>query len=121
MLEDLQDFTEWIDKQLDEDARIVGEANALPEMTTGLPRFHVAPLVATHVERFADPARVLNEIDTKRLIIRWHYLRPASAESRPGSEDWECGTCGQPFPCKTLRLLAAPYWRQPGYREEWRP
>ncbi|MFR0354157.1 DUF6221 family protein [Streptomyces sediminimaris] len=31
------------------------------------------------------------------------------------------GSTPQRFPCRTLRLVAAPYAGRPGYREEWRP
>ncbi|MFD5795582.1 DUF6221 family protein [Streptomyces diastatochromogenes] len=118
MLEDLDD---WLLEQVEEDARIVGEAHASPEMMTGLPRVHTVAPVAAHIAHFADPARVLDEIDVKRLIIRWHRHRPASTDSQPNPEGWECATCNEQFPCKTLRLLAAPYGGRPGYREEWRP
>ncbi|MCZ4513497.1 DUF6221 family protein [Streptomyces sp. ActVer] len=64
-----------------------------------------------------DPARVLREIDAKRQIVRWHYRRPAPKWDLDGVEGFECATCDQQFPCKTLRLLALPYADRPGYAE----
>lgn len=32
-----------------------------------------------------------------------------------------CGVDAETWPCPTLRLLAAPYVANPGYRPEWAP
>lgn len=37
------------------------------------------------------------------------------------TEDYAGGLDGDPYPCKTIRLLALPYAGRPGYLEEWRP
>jgi len=69
-----------------------------------------------------DPARVLREIDAKQKIVRWHYKRPGPKWDTPDAKGFECATCDQEFPCKTLRLLASAYADRPGYEaEEWAP
>jgi hypothetical protein len=115
------DFEQWLLDQIADDARVVGEAHASPEMMTGVPLPSATPSVAAHIARFADPSRVLSEIDTKRLTVREHYMWPNSESDTPEAEGWECGICKQPYPCQTLRLLAAPYWDRSGYREGWKP
>jgi hypothetical protein len=74
---------------------------------------------AGHIVRH-DPARVLARVRANRRIIDVH-------ESYGGYGE-HCQTChqhdnlaGDPWPCETLRLLAAPYGEHPGYRPEWRP
>ncbi|MFJ1995293.1 DUF6221 family protein [Streptomyces asiaticus] len=72
---------------------------------------------AEHIVRFADPARVLREIDAKRRIIAEVVPEARKAEAMI-NEEWGSGsdTDGD-----LLRLLALPYANRPGYREEWRP
>ncbi|MFI0768606.1 DUF6221 family protein [Streptomyces sp. NPDC021218] len=85
-----------------------------------MPGYEVARARALHIAEH-DPDRVMGEIDAKRQIVRWHYRRPAPKWDTPKAEGFECATCDQQFPCKTLRLLALPYADRPGYREGWRP
>jgi hypothetical protein len=54
-----------------------------------------------HIARW-DPARVLAEVEAKRAILAHHELH------------------AEPFPCRTMKLLAQPYADRPGWREEWR-
>ncbi len=73
-----------------------------------------------HMARW-DPARVLAEIEAKRAILREH----ASSEG----DNPVCGRCAfhraaarcrpVPFPCLTVRLLAAPYAGRPGWHGAW--
>jgi hypothetical protein len=63
---------------------------------------------ATHIARW-DPARVLAECESKRMIVAEH----------PGTE--ACACCDYLAPCPTLRLLALPYAGRPGYQETWQP
>lgn len=64
-----------------------------------------------------DPARVLREIDAKRMIVAAHERRPM-----PNGDSADCAQCwGAVWPCPTLRLLALPYAAKPDYREEWAP
>ncbi|MFE5958908.1 DUF6221 family protein [Streptomyces rubiginosohelvolus] len=72
-----------------------------------------------------DPARTLREVEAKRQLLDEH----------PDVNDGSCGTCvdgkwgypthggssPQPYPCRTLRLLALPYSDHPGYEKAWRP
>ena len=67
---------------------------------------------------YLSPARVLAECEAKRRIVGLHFaVTPYSV----------CGECGEPdaypapWPCSTLRALAAVYSAHPDCREEWRP
>lgn len=83
--------------------------------------------VADHIARH-DPARVLREVEAKRQLIEEH----PSALGWDGSQAdaTVCRTCaenstdgglnGDPYPCRTLRLLALPYTDHPDYRDDWR-
>ncbi|WP_432008710.1 DUF6221 family protein [Streptomyces bacillaris] len=67
------------------------------------------------------PARTLREVEAKRQLLDEHQ----------DVNDGSCGTCvdgrwgypthggssPQPYPCRTLRLLALPYSDHPGYEE----
>lgn len=61
--------------------------------------------------------------DAHEAILELH--QPVS----PHSTQLICETCGsgepdeysRPWPCATLKHLAAAYQHDPGYREEWRP
>jgi hypothetical protein len=71
-----------------------------------------------HIARH-DPARVLHEVEAKRMILNEHLEIIG-----PG---W-CSTCNVPgdykgsvHGCPTVRLLALPYADHKDYREEWRP
>lgn len=55
---------------------------------------------AAHIAEH-DPARVLAEVDAKRLLLDLHKQCEAS--------------------CYILRVLALPYSDRPGYQEAWRP
>lgn len=78
-----------------------------------------------------DPARVLAECAAKRAIATLHGpvedLGWKSGAENAGNEYLWCGSCGslddspEPFPCGTLRHLAAVYAYHPDYDEEWRP
>lgn len=71
--------------------------------------------VANHIERH-DPARVLREVEAKRLIMALHsdsLGRDPSCSSRDYPEISE--------DCETLRALAATYGEHPDYRDEWKP
>ena len=104
----MEDLVRWLNTQLDDDQRIVNEANTSPEMVTGIPRSYAEAPVAVHIATFAHPARVLREIDAKRRIIADYenYDREAPELDVPES---------------VLRLLALPYADRLGYRKEWAP
>ncbi|EGX60106.1 hypothetical protein SZN_09296 [Streptomyces zinciresistens K42] len=71
------------------------------------------------------PEQVLAEIEGRRALLDEHQ----------DVNDGACGTCvdgqwgypthggsnPQPYPCRTLRLLALPHAAREGYQEEWRP
>lgn len=78
--------------------------------------FFGADQLADHIARH-DPARVLREVEAKRLIIDEHPSR--------GRINVECKTCsgdhwGEDYPCPTLRLLALPYADHPDFRDAWK-
>jgi hypothetical protein len=69
------------------------------------------------------PARVLAEVQAKRRIVELHPNEQMSTRDGDGEEwtDATCGRCLEPFPCRTLCLLALPYADHEQFREEWRP
>lgn len=92
---------------------------------------------AEHIAHW-DPARVLREVEAKRLIIALHVGDHDCVIMVRGTypSDWPAGGAfgapGQPWshpsvehheggPCETLRLLALPYADHPSYRQEWAP
>lgn len=80
---------------------------------------------AHHMVRHS-PARVLAEVAAKRVILAEHKHVPAT---EPSSDDFGCQICAYDRGdcvlygwgwCNTVRLLAAPYAGQPGFKPEWR-
>ncbi|MFG2372578.1 DUF6221 family protein [Streptomyces sp. NPDC048504] len=113
----MDDLVQWLRAQLDEDERILREANTSPEMVTGIPRSYAAAPVALHIGEFAGPERVLREIAAKRSMLAIH--RPYVPEP-----DQACLGCADAIMfrwCPIVRLLALPYADRPGYRPEWAP
>jgi Family of unknown function (DUF6221) len=124
--------------RLDEDAAVVREANTSPEMVTGIPRSYAQAPVALHIGRFADPERVLAEIDAKRLLLDDHPIMPETYP-RPTVGGKEVGGPYYPFGCENChaehdtgevhgfgyclvwQALALPYADHDDYRPEWRP
>lgn len=81
-----------------------------------------------HIARL-DPARVLREVEAKRLILEEHagYLSSDLADGVPVTVR-RCGTCLDTgtdelrvSPCTTLRALALAWSDHPDYRSEWSP
>jgi hypothetical protein len=140
----MDELVRWLGEQLDEDERIARAATDGPWVAevsgeTGncvIPadaqstreyvartQLYAAAFDAEHIARH-DPARVLREIDAKRRLVELHHAEQVEAINADGDErsGYWCFECdGEPFPCRTLRLLALPYADRPGYREEWAP
>lgn len=78
--------------------------------------------VAHHAVRH-DPARVLCEVEAKRRILDLH--EPAEENYGDGFIAERCMVCDpqdpEPYPCATLRLLAAVYATHLDYRPDWAP
>lgn len=76
-----------------------------------------------HIARH-DPARILRDIKARRQLVEVHHadlIEVVNADREERSDYW-CAECdGEPFPCRTLRLLASVYADHPGYRAKWRP
>ena len=82
---------------------------------------------ARHIARH-DPARVLREIAAKRAIVAAHH---PETPSKYGHDVLRCAVCqtergvwaedrhADPWPCLTLRHLAAVWSDHPDYRAEW--
>ena len=72
-----------------------------------------------------DPARVLRQVAAMRKIVDEHAPRTTSYLDAP--DETSCRRCGKPdeypvpYPCPTLRALAAVYADRDGYRPEWAP
>lgn len=100
-------FTQWHDKDCEAVPQVLD-----PERETGACDCGV-------------PEQVLGDIEARRGLLLEHQ----------DVNDGSCGTCvdgawgypthggssPQSHPCRTLRRLAQPYARRPGYLEEWRP
>lgn len=79
-----------------------------------------------HIARH-DPARVLREVAAKRTMLRIHAPQ-SSTFSVPVARTPFCLICQEfdgtplaPYPCDTIRAIAAVYAEHPDYREEWKP
>ncbi|HEY0637440.1 MAG TPA: DUF6221 family protein [Pseudonocardiaceae bacterium] len=66
------------------------------------------PVIGGVLATVFTPERVLAEVAAKRGIIALHT-----------SASDGCTTCGEPWPCTTLRLVAGPYHAHPDFRPEW--
>jgi uncharacterized protein DUF6221 len=73
---------------------------------------HVTGLTA-HIARH-DPDRVLREVAAKRAILAEHLRVGGSCRM---CIEWPT----QPWPCRTVRILAAVHSDHPDYRAEWKP
>ena len=96
--------------------------------------------LAAHVARH-DPARTLREVGAGRKRLALHAIETSREEQRPLAEDVENIARGKPFAywvdvcscvicgwfdieqgaCETLRIDAAVWNDNPGYRETWKP
>lgn len=136
----MNELTQWLRAQLDEDERDAKERRGIfpsPGVNDdGSVCLHVRPGGNMAITWYRHPAegwddmaklrnwantehgwtqdRVLRELDAKRKIIAEHDVY-----SRPLGERMDCQSYD--FPCTTLRLLALPYADRPGYRDDWRP
>ncbi|MBT3077622.1 MULTISPECIES: DUF6221 family protein [Streptomyces] len=122
----------FVKARLDEDEQVAqaatqGEWVWSREFVTP-PGYHhrtIGPLEpgdSAHIAR-QDPARTLREVEAKRQLLDEHQ----------DVNDGSCGTCvdgrwgypthggssPQPYPCRTLRLLALPYSDHTDYQEKW--
>lgn len=81
---------------------------------------------AEHIARH-DPARVLAECAAKRAITELHGrpVRDEGWKSGAANDHLWCGSCGsiddspEPYPCDTVKAIAAVYKDHPDYRQEW--
>lgn len=126
----MDDLTQWLGAQLDEDERIARAAGgtwwAPPDLpgevydSGGVNIDAKLKSFAAHIAEH-DPARVLREIDAKRQIVE--LCAPPLVEVT-GPSDTERSFIpgeGPPWGLDVLKRLALPYADRPGYREEWRP
>lgn len=94
------------------------------------PRCVVDAVAAEDAEHIAlnDPAAVLADIEAKRAILAEHrpsypvtYPKPSGQPTcttcHDGGFDWEPPA----WPCRTVRLLIAPFAAHPDYDQTWRP
>jgi hypothetical protein len=77
--------------------------------------------VGRHVARH-DPARVLSEVEAKRLLLAEHLPLLLSSSQRFFCDcQAQDGVITALYPCLTVQLLALPHADHADYREEWRP
>jgi len=75
---------------------------------------------AAHIARH-DPARVLREVEAKRAILAEHERVGETCETCSDTyHGFDCEGWEEPYPCPTLRALAAVYADHPDYHAEWR-
>lgn len=99
------EITDFISNRLDED-------ESLAERTLG--RWRGKPNATYHT--VARWERAQREAAVKRAVPGLHRI---FAEAREFGGHW-C-SCGDLWPCKTIRLTAAVWSDHPDYRDEWKP
>ncbi|MBG0818946.1 hypothetical protein [Planomonospora sp. ID82291] len=84
--------------------------------------------IADRVGRFGEPPFVGHRGEADVALLGWHQpveiVRTTGRWRAPEAvqECRECGSRGGPYPCRTLRMVAAPYrFDFPGHRREWLP
>jgi uncharacterized protein DUF6221 len=107
----MTDIRAFLGAAFDDDERIIRAAMAAFWYMDG----HDRP-VYEHLERFGAD-RLLAEIAAKRRILELHRAHPSPKVWRQEI----CGVCAplDPWPCTTVRLLAAPLRDMPGWLPEW--
>jgi len=110
----MDDLAAFLAARLDED-----EARIVP---VGSPGYCEDDAEGIHL----TPARVLREVAAKRAILELHHIRrigtwPVCTHCRPVDPEYTDDLTSEPWPCRTLRALAAVYSDHPGYRQEWAP
>ncbi len=109
-------------------ARYAEEENAAHEILDRRGAAFIVTMFAKNSEipdKFAR--RVLAEVAAKRRIIDEHPITTGwdgDGCDRPicltcSTTDQSGGLDGDPYPCRTLRLLASPYADHENYRAEW--
>lgn len=122
----------WLRAQLDDDERVALAAtpeawitaNRCVEVAGRRMVASVVPYVpqvtdAEHIARW-DPARVLQEVEAKRLILDL-YVEAVEFERRPDSAFPGVPFAGREYLDPVIGFLALPYSDRPGYRQEWAP
>lgn len=88
---------------------------------TGLADHPQSMTDAGHIARH-DPARVLREVEAKRLILRdLEQAELSLSTAGPGTPPHDLMTGAVNTLRRAVRLLAVPYADHPGYRTKWRP
>lgn len=75
---------------------------------------------ARHIARH-DPARVLREVEAKRAQVALHvpeYIETINPDRDEISGEI-CTLCDEPFPCDSLKLMAAPDAEHADYNPAW--
>lgn len=137
----MDELTDWLRTQFDEDERIARAADdSLGKMnldwqyqpedelggkvvsTRGADLIYdVAAGLGGHVSEH-DPRRVLREIDAKRRLVCSYEAWVAEFNSSgPAMVAYDRLTGSVSALRHAVELLALPYTNRPGYREEWRP
>lgn len=98
----MSELVEFLKARLDEDEQVAKATvmDGISFWTAQDSWLGLAAPVVAHAQRH-DPARVLAEVEAKRLQLALHKECDAS--------------------CYVVRVLALPYASHPDYREEWRP
>lgn len=139
----MDDLVKFIQERTDEDERIAKAATSPPWSADGmsvrgherpyadstgratvLVVRHTWPQESAHIIRH-DPARTLREVEMVRAILAEHATVTAAFSGQICRVCWttrkEGPLEGDPYPCRTLRLVAAIWSDHPDYKEEWKP
>lgn len=97
------------------------EAIVIAETFEG-PQF--PPSIARHIVAH-DPQDTIARCKAELALLADHsdFDFPANDDDGPGGYSWtaHCDGCGQPTPCRTVRLVASGYRHRPGWLPEWAP
>lgn len=112
------DITEFVVGQLDREDRIIDDWSSMLSTGAAIPAH-------PDVIRLINPGTMRARVEVRRAVLALHRPEPSFGGQ------FACSTCAttevagdleaDPFPCQTVRLLAAPYGGQPGWDDAWKP
>lgn len=117
----MDDLIAFLISRLDEDEEVARETHRNEQFVYGTDRWF-----ASHGNAITSmaPHRAVAEVEFKRLLLDEHSITNDSVCGTCVTGRWGYPTHGgadpQPYPCRTLRLLALPYAGHRDYLPEWK-
>ena len=108
----MDDLVEWLTQIWDEEAKLAkraGDALTAPEIDN---YGHLTVPSAWMLARIAADRQILDEHG-----VAWNAEVCTVCHHLTGDD---LQVDNDPWPCRTVRLLAQPYASRPGFRDEWR-